>query len=59
MRACLYILQGNYGHGWEDLTAAPATTNGWKEIKQNKREYLDNEGLTYRIIKRRIPRSHL
>lgn len=51
----LYVLQGNYGygHGWEDLTAADNSFKGWKEIKADKKSYMENEGGTYRIIERR------
>lgn len=46
-----WTVQGNYGHGWEDLTAAAT----WKEIKQNLREYRENEpGTAFRAIKRRV-----
>jgi hypothetical protein len=49
----LYVLQGQYGHGWEDLAAEDQTPQGWKAIKQTRKEYRENEGGTYRIIKRR------
>jgi hypothetical protein len=46
-----YILQGNYGiHGWEDL----CTEESIKEIKQRLKEYRENEGGTYRVVKRRV-----
>lgn len=47
----LWVLQGNYGHGhgWEDLTAEES----WREIRQRRREYEQNEGGHYRIIHRR------
>jgi hypothetical protein len=45
----LYVLQGAYGCGWEDLTASESL----KETKQNKKEYQDNERGKYRIISRR------
>lgn len=47
----LFVLQGNYGygHGYEDLTASES----WKEIRQSLKEYRENEGGCYRIIKRR------
>ena len=51
----LYVLQGNYGygHGWEDLSAADNSFKGWKEIKADKKCYVENEGGNYRIIERR------
>jgi hypothetical protein len=42
------ILQGNYGQGWEDLTAGTQ-----QEMSQNLKEYRENEGGYYRIISRR------
>lgn len=55
----LYVLQGNFGYGWEDLTAedknGPKNQYGtpWQRIKQNKKEYIDNQPARYRIINRR------
>lgn len=47
----LHVLQGHYGygHGWEDLCASES----YREIRQNLREYNENEGGNYRIIQRR------
>ncbi len=45
----LWILQGRYGQGWEDLTAEESR----KEIVQRRKEYRENEGGCYRIIQRR------
>lgn len=45
----LTVLQGNYGYGWEDLTAS----ENYAEVKQNLKDYRLNEGGTYRIVKRR------
>lgn len=42
------VLQGNYGFGWEDLTAGTR-----REMLTNLKEYRENEGGTYRIINRR------
>jgi len=50
----LYVLQGRYAHGWEDLTAEDKAEPGARSrIRQVRREYLDNEGGGYRIIQRR------
>lgn len=48
-----YTLQGNYGYGdgWEDLTSEDSR----KEIRERLKEYRENEGGNYRIIKRRVP----
>ena len=45
----LYVLQGNYSYGFEDLTAS----ENRKEIKNDLRDYRENEGGNYRIIERR------
>ncbi len=49
------ILQGNYGYGdgWEDLVAEST----WKEARQRKKEYQDNESGNYRIIRRHVKLS--
>ena len=44
-----HVLQGNYGQGWEDLTAEDTK----KEIRQRLKEYQENEGGNYRLIVRR------
>lgn len=50
----LYVLQGHYsGGGWADLTAAPKTAAGRREVRADLRAYRENEGGAYRIIKRR------
>jgi hypothetical protein len=48
----LHILQGNYGygHGWEDL----CTSESYREVRQNLKEYRENEGGNYRLIERRV-----
>jgi len=47
----IYVLQGNYGygHGFEDLSASDT----FSEIRQTRKEYRENEGGNYRIIRRR------
>ena len=45
----LIILQGDYGHGFEDISASTRLT----EIRQLRRDYQQNEGGIYRIIRRR------
>jgi len=44
-----YVLQGDYGYGWEDLTADDSRAN----IRQSLRDYRENEGGRYRTITRR------
>lgn len=41
-----YVLQGNYGCGWEDLTAEETR----EEIRDRYRDYEHNEGGRYRIL---------
>jgi len=46
----LYIIQGNYGDGWEDLTAEEE----YREARARLREYYEDEPRTLlQIIKRR------
>jgi hypothetical protein len=52
----LLVLQGNYGfgHGWEDLSAEDTHEIGsMKRIRQTAKEYRENEGGRYRVIRRR------
>lgn len=49
----IYVLQGYYSQGWEDLAAESQTLQGRKAIRQTRKEYQDNERGAYRIIKRR------
>jgi hypothetical protein len=52
----LYVLQGDYGFGFEDLACEDKTEAGAiKRIKQTKKEYLDNDKTArgFRIIERR------
>jgi hypothetical protein len=49
----LYVLQGHYGYGWEDLMASESM----REVKENRKDYRENEGGNYRIIKRREPNN--
>ncbi len=44
-----YILQGHYGDGWEDLTCEETR----KEAITQRKCYQENEGGTYRIIRRK------
>lgn len=44
-----YVVQGNYGHGWEDLTGS----TDYKEARDNLRDYRQNEPGPHRLIKRR------
>jgi hypothetical protein len=45
----LYVLQGKYGFGFEDLTSSES----YKEIRNDLIDYNLNEMGIYRIIKRR------
>jgi len=44
-----WVLQGNYGTRWEDLTAEESES----EIYTRRREYRENEGGSYRMVLRR------
>lgn len=45
----LFVLQGRYEQGWEDITASVSR----KEIKSDFKSYRENEGGIYRVIRRR------
>lgn len=45
----LFVIQGRYGFGWEDLDASES----YREIRANLKAYRMNEGGEYRIVKRR------
>lgn len=49
----LHVLQGRYGYGWEDLCASESRA----EVRQNLKEYRENEGGCYRVIQRRVLRE--
>jgi hypothetical protein len=46
-----YVLQGDYGGSWEDLTAEET----YGEIRDRYRDYEHNEGGRYRILKNGHP----
>lgn len=46
----LYVVQGNYGHGWEDLTASA----DYKEARADIKAYRENDPAPTRLIKRRV-----
>jgi hypothetical protein len=45
-----YIVQGNYGHGWEDEN----TETTWPDARRSLREYRENGPGLYRLITRRV-----
>lgn len=45
----VYVVQGNYGHGWEDLTAS----TDYSEARRDLRDYRQNDPAPTRLIKRR------
>lgn len=45
-----FTVQGNYGHGWEDLTSEDSR----KEGRARLREYRENENYPFRLICRRV-----
>jgi hypothetical protein len=45
----IWVLKGNYGYGYEDLTAEESRT----EIRKRLKEYRENEGGNYKIVRRR------
>lgn len=58
------ILQGNYGYGWDDLTAYDCDSTGWikdkeqrEQLKSDLKAYRENEPYPHRVIKRRLERG--
>lgn len=51
----LYVVQGHYSYGWEDLTCSEDR----KEANDNLKDYRDNENSPHRMIKRREPIEHV
>jgi hypothetical protein len=52
----LFIIQGHYGQGWEDLTAEER----WRDARDRLREYDCNETHSpHRTIKRRVLRAQV
>lgn len=50
----LYVLQGKYECGWEDLCAEDKSLpDAWKRIRASRKEYRENEGGEYRIVRNR------
>jgi hypothetical protein len=47
----VYIVQGHYGQGWEDLTEC----DSYKEARDDLKAYRDNDPAPTRLITRRIP----
>ena len=45
----LYVLQGKYAAGWEDIDAS----YDLPEIRMNHKAYIQNEGGTYRVVRRK------
>ena len=46
----IWVLQGNYGYGWDDLTYE----NTKEEALKQKKCYDENESYHHRVIKRRV-----
>lgn len=47
----LWVVQGNYGYGYEDLTCSST----WIEANSDLKAYRGNEGKAiYRLIQRRV-----
>lgn len=47
----VFVVQGNYGSGWEDVTEETSYFGG----KNRLHEYNENESYPHRIIHRRVP----
>lgn len=49
----LFVVQGNYGQGWEDVTAEET----WSAARAQRKTYDANEPYPHRVIKRRELRA--
>lgn len=47
----LFVVQGNYGYGWEDLTASESYKSAIADLRAYRKN--DNYAVGLRIIKRR------
>lgn len=50
-----YVIQGNYGYGWDDLDNYLKTDTSFKQLKEALKNYRINEPkASHRVISRRI-----
>lgn len=50
----VWIVQGNYGQGWEDVTSSES----YKEARQDLKDYKENDkNYLYRLILKRIKKA--
>ena len=49
----LWVIQGNYGYGWEDLSAYDKKESSYADVKHDIREYRIADSAPKRIIERR------
>lgn len=45
-----FVVQGNYGQGWEDVTSEEKHYEAQERLK----EYNDNESYPHRIVRKRV-----
>jgi len=45
----LHVVQGNYGYGWEDVTASES----YREARDDIKSHRENEAYAFRMIERR------
>lgn len=51
----VYIIQGNYGYGWEDESEYDDWSQAKADIKEYRASSAGNNGASYRLITRRVP----
>lgn len=52
----MWIVQGNYGEGWEDVTSS----ENYKEARQDLKDYRENDKIySYRLILKRVKKGVL
>jgi len=48
----IFVIQGNYGQGWEDLCEYEKIKNAWADIKEYR--FAESSYANHRIINRRV-----
>lgn len=49
----LWVIQGNYGYGWEDLSSYDKKEYSYGDVKYDIKEYRISDNYPKRIIERR------
>ena len=56
--SCEYVIQANYGYGWDDVDFYEKNAQGFKDAKRSLKTYRENEThAQHRLITRRTPNN--